>query len=118
MGNSFWKFTTDDGQTIAEATIQSMTAYADRKARLELSKKTSVESWKAICETEVQRLLYYRGRKQLSACSTDLAHVGGQTHHCSTIHVSFYFFSLVTRLSTIEFVIVLQIRETDLSSFG
>lgn len=51
MGNFFWKFATGDGQTIAEATIQSRTAYADRKARLELSKKTSVESWKAICET-------------------------------------------------------------------
>ena len=82
MCNSLWKFATEDGQTIAEATIQSRTAYADCKARLELSKKTSVESWKAICET-VQRLLYYRGRKQLSACSTDLAHVGG-TYHCST----------------------------------
>ncbi|PWY73442.1 hypothetical protein BO83DRAFT_388803 [Aspergillus eucalypticola CBS 122712] len=67
---------------------------------------------------QVQRLLYYRGRKQLSACSTDLAHVGGQTHHCSTIHVSFYFFGLATRLSTIQFVIVLQIRGIELSLFG
>ena len=42
MGNSPWKFATADGQTIAESTIQLMTKYTSREAKLQLAKKSFV----------------------------------------------------------------------------
>ncbi|PYH33754.1 uncharacterized protein BO87DRAFT_426498 [Aspergillus neoniger CBS 115656] len=52
MGNPSWKFATNDGQTIAEATIRSMTAYADRKPKVELVKETFLSYLTCLLETQ------------------------------------------------------------------